>query len=143
MTPVRRSFPAVGGDPKNPCCPQAAEMIKDFLDKKFGQPWHAVVGKGFSYQASHAFLGGGSKALLSMPSVSPAMGLLPEWLHAWSAPPACVPYQREFRGAQVFKTSSLSRPHMRLLVCLQVSSESKHTIFLFVAGQYGVLAWKL
>lgn len=31
---------------------KAAEMIKEFLDKKFGQPWHAIVGKAFSYQVS-------------------------------------------------------------------------------------------
>jgi hypothetical protein len=25
-------------------------MIKDQMDKKFGAPWHVVVGKGFSYE---------------------------------------------------------------------------------------------
>jgi dynein light chain 4 len=28
-------------------------MIKDQMDKKFGAPWHVVVGKGFSYEITY------------------------------------------------------------------------------------------
>ena len=28
-------------------------MIKDQMDKKFGSPWHVVVGKGFSYNMTY------------------------------------------------------------------------------------------
>lgn len=28
-------------------------MIKDLMDKKFGPPWHVVVGKSFSYEITH------------------------------------------------------------------------------------------
>jgi hypothetical protein len=28
-------------------------MIKDQMDKKFGSPWHVVVGKGFSYNITY------------------------------------------------------------------------------------------
>lgn len=28
------------------------QMIKDQMDKKFGAPWHVVVGKAFSYEVT-------------------------------------------------------------------------------------------
>ncbi|GFH18220.1 dynein light chain [Haematococcus lacustris] len=28
-------------------------MIKDQMDKKFGAPWHVVVGKGFGYEVTY------------------------------------------------------------------------------------------
>lgn len=28
-------------------------MIKDQMDKKFGAPWHVVVGRGFSYEITY------------------------------------------------------------------------------------------
>jgi hypothetical protein len=28
-------------------------MIKDQMDKKFGSPWHVIVGKGFAYEISY------------------------------------------------------------------------------------------
>lgn len=28
-------------------------MIKDQMDKKFGSPWHVVVGKGFAYEITY------------------------------------------------------------------------------------------
>ena len=29
------------------------QMIKDQMDKKFGSPWHVVVGKGFAYEITY------------------------------------------------------------------------------------------
>lgn len=29
------------------------QMIKDQMDKKFGAPWHVVVGRGFSYEITY------------------------------------------------------------------------------------------
>ena len=31
----------------------AAKMIKDTMDKKFGPTWHAVVGEGFGFDITH------------------------------------------------------------------------------------------
>lgn len=28
-------------------------MIKDQMDKKFGSPWHVIVGKAFAYEITH------------------------------------------------------------------------------------------
>jgi hypothetical protein len=28
-------------------------MIKDQMDKKFGSPWHVIVGKAFAYEISY------------------------------------------------------------------------------------------
>ena len=28
-------------------------MIKDQMDKKFGAPWHVVVGRGFAYEVTY------------------------------------------------------------------------------------------
>ena len=41
-----------------PCClpislKEAAKMIKETMDKKFGAPWHAVVGEGFGFEITH------------------------------------------------------------------------------------------
>lgn len=32
---------------------QAAQMIKDALDKRFGTTWHVVVGEGFGFDISY------------------------------------------------------------------------------------------
>lgn len=42
----------------HPCCfpislKEAAKMIKETMDKKFGAPWHAVVGEGFGFEITH------------------------------------------------------------------------------------------
>ena len=29
------------------------QMIKDQMDKKFGAPWHVVVGRGFAYEVTY------------------------------------------------------------------------------------------
>jgi hypothetical protein len=29
------------------------QMIKDQMDKKFGSPWHVIVGKGFAYEITY------------------------------------------------------------------------------------------
>lgn len=34
-------------------CQNAAKMIKDTMDKKFGPTWHAVVGEGFGFDITH------------------------------------------------------------------------------------------
>jgi len=31
----------------------AAKMIKDTMDKKFGASWHAVVGEGYGFEITH------------------------------------------------------------------------------------------
>lgn len=31
----------------------AARMIKETMDKKFGASWHAVVGEGFGFELTH------------------------------------------------------------------------------------------
>lgn len=31
---------------------KCTQMIKDQMDKKFGAPWHVVVGKAFSYEVT-------------------------------------------------------------------------------------------
>lgn len=28
-------------------------MIKDQMDKKFGSPWHVIVGRGFAYEITY------------------------------------------------------------------------------------------
>lgn len=28
-------------------------MIKELMDRKFGAPWHVVVGEGFSYEVTY------------------------------------------------------------------------------------------
>lgn len=33
--------------------PPPAQMIKEQMDKKFGSPWHVVVGKGFAYDITY------------------------------------------------------------------------------------------
>jgi dynein light chain 4 len=33
--------------------PTRLQMIKEQMDKKFGAPWHVVVGKGFSYEVTY------------------------------------------------------------------------------------------
>jgi dynein light chain 4, axonemal len=32
---------------------KAAQAAKEGLDRKFGAPWHCVVGEGFSYNVTH------------------------------------------------------------------------------------------
>lgn len=32
---------------------KAAQAAKEGLDRKFGAPWHCVVGEGFSYTVTH------------------------------------------------------------------------------------------
>lgn len=32
---------------------KCTQMIKDQMDKKFGSPWHVVVGQGFSFEITH------------------------------------------------------------------------------------------
>ncbi len=46
-------------------------MIKEQMDKKFGCPWHVVVGRGFAYEVTYelrsmlyAFVGGKTGVLL-------------------------------------------------------------------------------
>lgn len=34
----------------------AARVIKENMDKKFGPPWHSVVGEYFSFEISHEVL---------------------------------------------------------------------------------------
>lgn len=52
-----RSSPAKIGSARSnrPCmaCSLPMQMIKDQMDKKFGAPWHVVVGKGFSYEITY------------------------------------------------------------------------------------------
>lgn len=31
----------------------AAKLIKEEMDKKFGSPWHAVVGEGFGFEVTY------------------------------------------------------------------------------------------
>jgi hypothetical protein len=32
---------------------QQLQMIKDQMDKKFGSPWHVIVGRGFAYEITY------------------------------------------------------------------------------------------
>ncbi|GMH36508.1 hypothetical protein BSKO_04376 [Bryopsis sp. KO-2023] len=32
---------------------KCTQMIKELMDRKFGSPWHVVVGKGFSYEITY------------------------------------------------------------------------------------------
>jgi hypothetical protein len=32
---------------------QHLQMIKDQMDKKFGSPWHVIVGRGFAYEVTY------------------------------------------------------------------------------------------
>eukprot|EP01065_Artemidia_motanka_P021319 TRINITY_DN2548_c3_g1_i1.p2 TRINITY_DN2548_c3_g1~~TRINITY_DN2548_c3_g1_i1.p2 ORF type:complete len:107 (+),score=20.12 TRINITY_DN2548_c3_g1_i1:92-412(+) len=32
---------------------QAAKFIKDQMDKKFGSPWHCVIGEGFGFEITY------------------------------------------------------------------------------------------
>lgn len=50
---------------------KCTQMIKDLMDKKFGAPWHVVVGRGFSYEVTyeaknmlHIYVGGQTAVLL-------------------------------------------------------------------------------
>mmetsp|Transcript_5449 Transcript_5449/g.9443 ORF Transcript_5449/g.9443 Transcript_5449/m.9443 type:complete len:107 (+) Transcript_5449:105-425(+) len=50
---------------------KCTQMIKDQMDKKFGAPWHVVVGKGFGYEITYEvrnilyiFVGGTTAVLL-------------------------------------------------------------------------------
>ncbi|WAQ96142.1 DNAL4-like protein [Mya arenaria] len=36
-----------------PLIRNAARMIKETMDKKFGASWHAVVGEGFGFELTH------------------------------------------------------------------------------------------
>ncbi|GMH40867.1 hypothetical protein BSKO_08771 [Bryopsis sp. KO-2023] len=33
---------------------KCTQVIKEVMDKKFGSPWHVVVGKGFSFEITYA-----------------------------------------------------------------------------------------
>jgi hypothetical protein len=35
------------------CTPRHPQMIKDQMDKKFGAPWHVVVGRAFAYEITY------------------------------------------------------------------------------------------
>jgi dynein light chain 4 len=45
-------------------------MVKETMDKKFGQAWHVVIGEGFSFEITHEMKNllymffGGSQAIL-------------------------------------------------------------------------------
>eukprot|EP00798_Chlamydomonas_sp_ICE-L_P023958 gene23958-9530_t len=50
---------------------KCTQMIKEMMDKKFGAPWHVVVGSGFSYEITYEvqnllyiFVGGRTAVLL-------------------------------------------------------------------------------
>eukprot|EP00798_Chlamydomonas_sp_ICE-L_P025056 gene25056-10707_t len=50
---------------------KCTQMIKETMDKKFGSPWHVVVGSGFSYEITYEvknllyiFVGGRTAVLL-------------------------------------------------------------------------------
>lgn len=50
---------------------KCTQMIKDQMDKKFGAPWHVVVGKGFAYEITYEvrsilyiYIGGRTAVLL-------------------------------------------------------------------------------
>ncbi|EFN59202.1 hypothetical protein CHLNCDRAFT_138129 [Chlorella variabilis] len=50
---------------------KCTQMIKDGLDKRFGGPWHVVVGKAFAFQVTyeckhflHLFVGGTTGVLV-------------------------------------------------------------------------------
>jgi dynein light chain 4 len=32
---------------------QAAKFVKDTMDKKFGSPWHCVIGEGFGFEITY------------------------------------------------------------------------------------------
>ncbi|XP_041093882.1 dynein light chain 4, axonemal isoform X1 [Polyodon spathula] len=37
----------------------AAKMIKESMDKKFGSSWHVVIGEGFGFEVTHEVAAGG------------------------------------------------------------------------------------
>lgn len=41
------------------CC-AVLQMIKDQMDKKFGSPWHVIVGKAFAYEITYEVSGKGA-----------------------------------------------------------------------------------
>eukprot|EP01023_Acetabularia_acetabulum_P011103 TRINITY_DN15079_c0_g1_i3.p4 TRINITY_DN15079_c0_g1~~TRINITY_DN15079_c0_g1_i3.p4 ORF type:complete len:106 (-),score=19.85 TRINITY_DN15079_c0_g1_i3:146-463(-) len=50
---------------------KCVQMIKEMMDKKFGSPWHVVVGQGFSYEITYEvknilylYVGGNTGVLL-------------------------------------------------------------------------------
>ncbi|WIA29399.1 hypothetical protein OEZ86_011903 [Tetradesmus obliquus] len=50
---------------------KCTQMIKDQMDKKFGSPWHVIVGRGFAYEITYElrnilylFVGGTTGVLL-------------------------------------------------------------------------------
>ena len=82
-------------------------MIKDQMDKKFGSPWHVVVGRGFAYEITYevgsrplvTYAGGagtqttGSSCLQPPAAARALRGLrLPRgfWGHAHSPPHTCT-----------------------------------------------------
>lgn len=108
-----------------------AQMIKDQMDKKFGAPWHVVVGKGFSYEITYEVGTRGTQprtAVQDRPSPLQGSGSLPN-AHA-SSPP-------------FFYLHESSHGPLILCVCFPTRPQVRNILFIYVGGKTAVLLWKM
>jgi hypothetical protein len=71
----------------------AKQMIKDQMDKKFGSPWHVIVGKGFAYEITYEVSSSCSGGALLVPQQQGACHTRASSrcrLHATAPHPACA-----------------------------------------------------
>lgn len=101
-------------------------MIKDQMDKKFGSPWHVVVGRAFSYEITY------------------------EVRRAWRGARAALGTACRPRLAHVARARPLAPPHPRPLALPHSRATHPHPtpqlrniLYLYVGGTTGVLLWKM
>ena len=93
---------------------KSTQMIKEALDKRYGGPWHVVVGRAFAFEVTHEVRG--------------------RWRCAGAGAARCSGMEAGYRRAAAHAAAPCRTPH--------APAQVKHFMHLYVAGTTGVLVWK-
>jgi hypothetical protein len=141
-------------------------MIKDQMDKKFGSPWHVIVGKAFAYEITYEVSGNGAgthvlgmqpvqHTRLHIQAVSSSSPLSTSSIRSASAITQLKSYcsnpGRQPECSCAVLPAALTHHAQRTVVtvcmasscCVLCCLQLRNILYLYVGGTTGVLLWKM
>lgn len=105
------------------------QMIKDQMDKKFGSPWHVIVGRAFAYEITYEVRTQDRQQL--------GVGIVPAGMQTVTTKPVLLRQP----------TAPPSLTCCLCVVCVCVTAvclmQLRNILYLYVGGTTGVLLWKM
>lgn len=129
----------------------AMQMIKDQMDKKFGAPWHVVVGRGFSYEITYEVGAAGMQGMMmhklrnqgvscAHDRPAPVPWRVPRAMLSVGCGHTCFCHGM---GPHLHRLLTEGAHHESLHNCAHARCQVRNLLYIYVGGRTAVLLWKM